>query len=451
MFNVILATTNNNGIGFNNKLPWNSPEELKQFKLLTKESILVVGRKTAETLPKLKDRVIWCLTSQKSGLDTSNYKNVISTFTCFDILFQSIESTTKPVFIAGGGSLYTQVFSKWRHKIDKVYMSIMKDEYTCDTSFTYEPHLFTVDKKVKFDDFIQYELSPKETSESSYLKLLKDVYINGWEKVGRNGTTKSMFGKSLEFDLTKGFPLLTTKRMFWRGIVEELLFFIRGDTDSNKLEEKKIKIWSGNTSRDFLDSIGKNKRRKGVMGPMYGYQWRNYNAEYDEEKATPKNNGVDQLKIVVDQIRNDPHSRRILLTDYNPIQAKDGVLYPCHSIVIQFYVCDGFLDIICYNRSSDLFHGLPFNIASTALFHTLIATITGLKARKLILHLGDSHIYESHYDVVNKQLNRVPFVFPTLCIEKELKNIEDIENLSLLDLKIENYTAYPTLKADMIA
>ena len=288
-------------------------------------------------------------------------------------------------------------------------------------------------------------------SEKQYLSLLNDVYKNGNEKVGRNGMTKSMFGKTLTFDLTEGYPLLTTKKMFFRGIVEELLFFIRGQTDTNILEEKKINIWKGNTNREFLDLIGKNKRRKGIMGPMYGYQWRNYNSEYDEEKACSKNDGIDQLKNVIENIRNDPHSRRILLTDFNPLQVHEGVLFPCHSIIIQFYVHDGNLDMFCYNRSSDLFHGLPFNIASSSLFHILIAKITGLKARQFTLSLGDSHIYESHNEVVEKQLLREPLKCPKLEIMKDVKSIEDIEKLEFNDFKLVDYNSHGTLKVAMVS
>jgi thymidylate synthase len=286
--------------------------------------------------------------------------------------------------------------------------------------------------------------------ESKYLRLLGDVYKNGWEKKGRNGITKSMFGKTMEFDLRDGYPLLTTKAMFFRGVVEELLFFIRGDTDAKLLSNKKIKIWDGNTSREFLDSIRKTERREGVMGPMYGYQWRNFNAAYDEERAKPVSDGMDQLRKVINQIRDDPQSRRILLTDFNPLQADEGVLFPCHSIIIQFYVQDEYLDMFCFNRSSDLFHGLPFNIASSSLLQILIAKITGLTARKFVLSLGDVHIYESHYDVVAKQLSRIPFSFPKLDIGKELNYLDDIEKLEYADFKLVNYVAYETLKAAMV-
>lgn len=291
-------------------------------------------------------------------------------------------------------------------------------------------------------------------SEIQYLTLLNDVFKNGNLHIGRNGNTKSMFGKTLEFDLRLGFPLLTTKKMFFRGIVEELLFFIRGETNSKLLEEKKINIWNGNTNRQFLDSISKQNRKEGIMGPMYGYQWRHFNSEYDETTGLPKqNHSFDQLEKVIKKIKEDPQSRRILLTDYNPLQADEGVLYPCHSIIIQFYVNDGFLDMFCYNRSSDLFHGLPFNIASSSLLLFLIAKITNLIPRKFILSLGDSHIYEEHFKAVKEQLLRTPYECPQIEINEkvELKNLNDIENLKFSDIILKNYKSYPTIKANMIS
>ena len=455
MFDVILAMTKDYGIGSKGNLPWTCKEELQLFKKKTMDGILIIGRKTALTLPKLKDREIVVLSTNHNAMEVRKQLgiNVSSVFSSiYDVLnfYDYIRYSERKIFIAGGAQLYNEIFSLWKYKINKVHLSVMNDEFECDTFINFNPFEWTVDTMTKHDKFTHYVLTPKISEESKYLCLLNDVYINGLVKTGRNGNTKSLFGKTLEFDLTNGFPLLTTKKMFFRGVVEELLFFIRGNTDSTLLEEKKINIWKGNTNRQFLDSIGKNTYRPGIMGPMYGYQWRNYNAPYNSNKAAPCEKGLDQLADVVDKIRNDPHSRRILLTDFNPLQANDGVLYPCHSIIIQFYVSEGFLDIFCYNRSSDLFHGLPFNIASTALFHIFIATITGLTARKFVLSLGDAHIYESHYEVVGKQLKRIPFKFPELKINKDLKTLEDIENLTYEDISVEKYNYYPTLKAKMV-
>ncbi len=452
MLDVIIAMTNNNGIGFEEKLPWHCREELNIFKQKTNGKILIFGRKTAYSLPPLKNRTIVVLSS-KSYCEINDNCDIECNYVFKNLpnALDILNVSNGEIIIAGGAHVYNQIFSDWKSSIRYVHLSVMKGEYKCDTFVDFNPMDWTVNSMTQYDEFTHYVLTPVVSEERMYLSLLKDVFNNGWIKEGRNGNTKSMFGKTLSFDLTKGFPLLTTKKMFFRGVVEELLFFIRGNTDTNLLEEKKINIWKGNTNRDFLDSIGKPKRREGVMGPMYGYQWRNYNAPYNNEKATPEKNGLDQLQTVIDQIKHDPHSRRILLTDFNPLQVHEGVLPPCHSIIIQFYVQNGYLDMFCFNRSSDLFHGLPFNVASSSLLLTLIANITGLIPRKFTLSLGDCHIYESHYDVVEKQLQRIPYKFPTLKINKELKNLNDIENIEFGDFSIVNYNYYPALRTAMVS
>lgn len=462
MFDIIIATTYISrgiyGIGLDGKLPWYSSEELNIFMMKTYDNIVIMGRKTVENLPKLKNRTIICLSSKKieqNVLDSYN-NNVIVCKSLHQALNLPIiiENTSKKIIIAGGGKLYEEVFTKWYNFIDTIHMSMMKKSFRCDTFVNFDHIKFTVECNTIYNDFVHYVLNTKQSEESIYLSLLEDVYKNGSKIIGRNGNTFSLFGKTIEFDMRNGFPLLTTKNMFFRGIVEELLFFIRGDTDTKILENKKINIWNGNTNRQFLDSINKKERREGVMGPMYGYQWRYFNVKYDDVKASPSENNdnrIDQLVNVIKKLRTDPNSRRILLSNFNPLQAEEGVLFPCHSIIIQFYVNDGYLDMFCYNRSSDLFHGLPFNIASSSLLLLLIAKITNLIPRKFILSLGDCHIYEEHINVVETQLARIPFKFPILEINKDIKEIEDIEKLQYSDFTLFEYKSYPTLKAKMIA
>lgn len=463
MFNIILACTKEWGVGYKNKLPWNVPEELKKFKNITQNSVVVMGRKTIEELPILKDRELFCLTKKTQKELMLLYKQSDKCKDCFLIGKNIVHTTTiskllkiqeKEIFIAGGAMIYDYIFSNFYFAIKKIYLSFMEKKYECDSYIKWRPknHNWIIDKKIQYNEFSHYELVKGSSQEEPYLSLVTNVLDNGWEKVGRNGKTKSVFGKTLEFDLTTGFPLLTTKKMFFRGIVEELLFFIRGDTNSKLLEDKKINIWKGNTDRKFLDSIGKTNRKEGMMGPMYGWSWRHFNAQYNENTGKPKRDkGLDQLQEVVNLIRTDPQSRRILLTDYNPLQAKDGVLYPCHSVIIQFYVQGGYLDMFCFNRSSDLFHGLPFNIASSSLFLILIAKITNLIPRKFILSLGDCHIYEQHYKMVEEQLTRLSFNFPTLEIKKDVKDIGDLEKMVYSDFKLINYQSHPSIKAPMIA
>ena len=305
-------------------------------------------------------------------------------------------------------------------------------------------------------------------NEQQYLDLLKKVLDQGKERIGRNGKTFSLFGESLEFNLMKGFPLLTTRKMFFRGIFEELMFFINGKTDSKLLEEKKVNIWKGNTSREFLDSLGFENRKVGLMGPMYGFNWRFFGCEYNQDNGQPgefpiQTNhtpcearemgfswGTDQLANVVDLIRNNPNSRRIMMTTLNPDQLHLCVLPPCHSIVLQFYVDGDFLDMYCFNRSSDLFHGLPFNIASSAMLLKMIAEITGKTARYFKLSLGDSHIYESHIPCVKEQLSREPLEPPELVLNTKPKTLKEIEYLNYCDCILVDYNFHSSIKAPMV-
>jgi thymidylate synthase len=194
-------------------------------------------------------------------------------------------------------------------------------------------------------------------------------------------------------------------------------------------------------------------RREGLMGPMYGYQWRFFNATYDEQKGSVLDNqGLDQLSNVVNLIRKDPMSRRIVLTSFNPKQATEGVLYPCHSLMVQFYVnSNGNLDMFCYNRSQDLFLGTPFNIASSALLLVLIAKITNNKVGVLNMSLGDVHLYKSHYELAQMQKERQPYMFPLLKINKDVKELSDICEMTSEDFTLENYRSHPSIKGEMIA
>jgi dihydrofolate reductase/thymidylate synthase len=480
--------TKDGGIGLNGRMAWYCKEDLKLFKEKTMGGILIMGRKTVENLPHLSGREIWCVTRDEN-LDTSDYKNGVRVFKSLDSVWSKAMAERKRgrnVFCAGGAEIYKQLSRpQWRTSIDEYHISFMKENYECDAFFQppdLDPRDWVITEKRVRTEFRHYVykgediLHPNDnTPERNYLDLIRDVLLNGTERQGRNGKTKSLFGKHLHFDLTKGFPLLTTKRMFWRGVVEELLFFLRGFTDSKILEEKKINIWKGNTNREFLDSHGLKHYDEGMMGPMYGWQWRHFGADYDSGRkyeqlrvADPDgtcinvynqrqrfkrvaSKGFDQLTDVIDKIRNDPQSRRILMTDYNPAQASKGVLYPCHSLMLQFYVDGDNLDMYCFNRSSDLFLGLPFNIASSSLLLSIIAWTTGKRARHFHLSLGDAHIYEQHIDAVKEQLSRIPCKFPTLVINREVRNVEDIERLEVEDFVLQDYICHPSIKAEMIA
>ena len=295
--------------------------------------------------------------------------------------------------------------------------------------------------------------------EIAYLDILKDLITKGNERQTRNSITKSLFSRNLTFDLKNSFPLLTTKKMFFRGIFEELMFFIRGNTNTKILEEKGVKIWKDNTTRTFLDNVGLNHYQEGDMGPMYGYQLRFFNANYKDCNDNYLNKGVDQLKYVIDTILKDPFSRRIIMTTFNPAQVNEGCLFPCHSLMIQFYIREDndiyYLSQQNYIRSNDIFLGNPYNIASFALMSYLlchhlnyITKSNKYKPDMLYITLGDYHLYKDHYEAAHEQINRTPYSFPQLNIKNYHDNIEDYE---YEDIEMINYMFHPAIKTKMIA
>lgn len=452
-FDVILAIDENYGIGKNNFIPWRCPKDLQIFKNKTQNSIIIVGRNTAQSLPYLVNRTVFCVSTSLSAYYSSNHKNNMSIFSTFEEALLKAKDTGFKIFVVGGAVLYNYVFSNHLDKIGVVHVSYIKGIYDCDTLLSDSSvnilKNFSVVSIEEYENFIHFEYRYTKYSEEQYLTLVRDVLKNGNRRESRNGAIISCFVKHLKFDLRDGFPLLTTKKMFLRGIIEELLFFIRGETDSKILEDKNVNIWKGNTSREYLDSIGKTERREGVMGPMYGYQWRNFNALYDEETGKAIIPGIDQLSNVINLLRNNPTSRRIIMTTYNPDQVDDGVLPPCHSIVLQFYSSDGFLDTFCYNRSSDIGLGLPFNIASTSLLILLIGKLTGLNPRYFDLSLGDAHIYENHQNSLIEQINRRQYTFPTISLP-DIRNLEDLDRLSSKDFVLNNYRFHPPVSMSMV-
>lgn len=290
--------------------------------------------------------------------------------------------------------------------------------------------------------------------EDGYLQLLKNVWDNGEYRKTRNGNVFSQFGNMIVFkNVSYAFPLLTTKKMFIKGIIEELLWFLRGETNSKTLEQKGVNIWKGNSSREFLDSIGLNEYEEGVLGPIYGFQWRNFGKKY---KSTDENNGVDQIKYILEELMKPDNSRRAVLTGWNPSQLKEMALPPCH-ILYNFYKDKNGLSTLLTMRSSDLFLGLPFNIASTALLTSIIAHVLHMKVNKIAITISDSHIYEEHIEAVKSQLQNNILKAPTLIIKKNAPNIESsieeklkwIYDLSYEDFEILNYKSADSIKAPM--
>lgn len=288
------------------------------------------------------------------------------------------------------------------------------------------------------------------SQESTYLSLMDRIIEKGEKRQGRNGVTHSIFGERLVFDLTEGFPLLTTKRVFWRGVVEELLWFLRGSTDVHELQTKGVHIWDGNTSREFLDSVGLHYLPEGSIGAGYGFQWRSFGGAYPE-----KTDGKDQLAFVLNELVNNPHGRRAILSAWNPQQLALAALPPCHLLYDFYRGCEG-LSCQMVMRSCDVAAGLPFNIASTALLLTIIATAIGETPHKVIIVTGDTHLYEEHVPNAKIQIMRKPMQPPSVCISKPLvgQSVEEmvkwIESLTFADFSLSGYQCHGALKYSMV-
>lgn len=256
-----------------------------------------------------------------------------------------------------------------------------------------------------------------------YLDLVKHVLSNGVLKGDRTGTgTKSVFGYQMRFNMADGFPLLTTKKVHLKSIIYELLWFLQGDTNVHYLQENGVRIWNEWAGED------------GELGPIYGYQWRSW-PDY-------KGGHIDQISDVIEQIKHNPDSRRLIVSAWNVAQVPDMALPPCHSM-FQFYVADGKLSLQLYQRSGDIFLGVPFNIASYALLLLMVAQVTGLQPGEYIHTLGDAHIYTNHFNQVNEQLTRTPRQLPRMVLNKEVKSIFDFK---YEDFTLEGYDPYPPIK-----
>ena len=257
-----------------------------------------------------------------------------------------------------------------------------------------------------------------------YLDVLAHVMKNGAEKSDRTGTgTRSVFGAQMRFDLNAGFPLVTTKKLHLRSIIHELLWFLKGETNIAYLKENKVSIWD-----EWADA-------KGELGPVYGKQWRSWQC--------PDGSTIDQIQWLVDEIKRNPDSRRLIVNAWNVADLSKMALMPCHAI-FQFYVADGKLSCQLYQRSADLFLGVPFNIASYALLTHMIAQVCGLAVGDFIHTLGDAHIYSNHFDQVNEQLSRTPRALPSLHLNPEVK---DLFAFTFDDIRIDHYDPLPAIKA----
>lgn len=474
----IVAQCPNRGIGFEGGLPWKKlPKDMARFKSITMETrtgdgqnALIMGRKTWESIPEkfrpFSGRLSVILTSQADYEKDQDAKQVrvADSLTAAVELCQADESVDQ-IFVIGGERVFTEAVGS--DFCTRIFLTRVAKQFECDVFFPEIPADFVpteVGVSQSFEDipfdFVTFSRgafavpSPSrqvskqlDHEEYQYLELIKDLCLTGNEVGDRTGTgVRSKFGMTMRYSLRETFPLLTTKRVFWRGVAEELLWFVKGDTNANHLAEKKIHIWDGNGSREFLDGRGLGHREVGDLGPVYGFQWRHFGAEYKTMHDDYTGEGVDQLAEVIETLKKNPNDRRMIITAWNPAALKDMALPPCH-MMAQFYVANDELSCLLYQRSCDMGLGVPFNIASYALLTCMIAQVTGLKRGEFVHVMGNTHVYSNHIEpLMQEQVDRLPRPFPILKLNPAKTEIDSFE---MEDFELIGYNPHPKVKMEM--
>jgi len=487
---VIVATTPKGGIGREGALPWHLPGDMAHFKRVTmaceegKQNAVIMGRKTWESIPAkfrpLPGRVNVVLT--RAGKDDPAFVSpypegvLVAPSVASALEKLSKKEDVESAFVIGGQAAYQEAMEM--AACSRIFITRIAKDVECDVFFpAFDDAQFKVvhvsqtqsHKDMPYD-FVVYErlniepaakamllASPAPLTaaggagqllheEYQYLDAIREIIEKGIPMSDRTGVgTVSMFGKMMRFDLRKSFPLLTTKRVFWRGVMEELLWFVKGDTNAKNLSDKGIKIWDGNGSREFLDKRGLSHREEMDLGPVYGFQWRHFGAKYVDMHTDYTGQGVDQLADCIRKIKEDPTDRRILLTAWNPADLGQMALPPCH-MFCQFYVANGELSCLMYQRSCDMGLGVPFNIASYSLLTCMVAQVCGLKPGEFVHTLGNAHVYQNHVEPLKTQLERTPRPFPTLKINPEVK---DIDSFKASDFEIIGYDPHKKIAMEM--
>jgi thymidylate synthase len=467
-FNIIAAISKNYVIGNKNKIPWHYKEDFKYFKRITsqskngKKNIVIMGMNTFKSIGKplpnrinfVVDRNVICINKKNDNLYHINdiyFRNDHQLDQFNNLMTKLVQTKSAPeynfkldyndIYIIGGQKIYDQIIKADSKYLDKVYLTKINKEVEGDTFF---PKLYNdfdliscnegENKDLSFcvyqkRNFLQKQgFNQMVHPEYQYLNIIKSILDTDEIYNDRTGTgIKSIFGTQTHFDISRHIPLLTTKRMFTRGIIEELLWLLRGDTDNKKLQEKGVHIWDGNTDRKFLDKMGFTEREEGDGGPIYGFQFRHSGAEYKDCHTDYTGQGIDQVQNVIKLIREKPESRRIIINLWNVCDLDQMVLPPCH-VLYQFRVYGDRLCCSMYQRSGDVGLGVPFNIVSASIMTHIFAKLTGKKPWKLVHTIGDAHIYVDHIKPLERQLKRKPFSFPLFEIkDRGQKEVEDFE------------------------
>jgi thymidylate synthase/dihydrofolate reductase len=477
--NLIYSESTDNIIGVNNDLFCKIRQDLKNFQRITTtkingiDNVVIMGYNTWLSIGKiLENRINVVIT--KNNKDKIQENENLMVFQTIEECFERFETLKNfNLFIIGGSMLYSYIVEEYYDQIDTIYQT--KINYEIDHNIIKENRVIYNKIFIKEDNFnklketnkvndgliynfkgeyvnqpINYTeniLQRKENinyEEFQYLNMLERILNNRNVKESRNGIVFSDFGNQMKFDLRNGFPLLTTKKMPWKTILRELIWFINGSTNNKLLQDKNVHIWDGNGSKDFLESRGLSYE-EGDLGPIYGFQWRHFGAEYHDCHSDYHNKGIDQLQWIIDEIKQNPSSRRLIMSAWNPIDLDKMALPPCH-VMVQFNIDNGYIDAQLYQRSGDMFLGVPFNISSYSFLLHIVGNLTGYIPRYFVHVLGDAHIYQEHIDAINEQLLRIPLKFPQLIIDK----LETLNSIKEEYFKIKDYNYYPTIKANMI-
>ena len=455
---IVAYEESTRAIGRRGALLHSVPEDLKRFRELTTGKVVVMGMGTWRSMGSkpLRNRINVVLSRSEPRSIEGEGEEVVHMGVC------SLEEAIalgrmyrKDVFVIGGQSVYEEVLN--HPKLETIYATEFLQPSTeeGDRFFPkfyearYEALTVAETEEYRFVNFHRRFLVPPPPlrhADHEYCMLVKQVLDEGVYRKDRTGVhTLSLFGCQARFDLRQSFPLLTTKQVFFRGVKEELFWFLSGDTRVSTLASKKVHIWDANGSRAFLDGCGLTDRAEGDLGPVYGFQWRHFGAEYTTAEADYTGKGVDQVKEVIRQIREEPHSRRILLSAWNPAALADMALPPCH-VFCQFWVEGEELKCHMYQRSVDLGLGFPFNIASYALLTRLIAHVTNLTATELVISTGDTHVYTTHVNALKEQIARSVPASPQLRITK---TTEDLFALTPEDVELVDYHPQGVIKMGM--
>jgi dihydrofolate reductase / thymidylate synthase len=479
MFDIITAVDENNGIGKNNDIPWNLPTDLNNFKYLTYNSFIIMGKNTWNSLPKkpLPDRINIIISSTQKldvNLNISIVKyntnriicseyNIIYVFDSFQTAIDCIHSSdcNKKTFVIGGTQLYQEAIN--HPDCQTIHLTKIYKKYNCDRFFPKIPYtfkLYTVsdfnhDNDTYFRYYTYLNLDPiiqdyslyQNNEEQEYLHLLRRIINEGEHKTNRTCIdTKSLCFEHLSYDLTDTFPILTTRKQYIRGIFEELLFYLRGQTNNEILVDKGVNVWTQNTTKEFLEKNNLDLQ-EGDMGPTYGFNFRHFGGDYIDCE-NKHNCGVDQLKELIHTLKTDPNSRRMIINLWDPKNNKKCALPSCMCFY-QFTVSHNkYLNLQVYIRSSDFFLANNWNTCTAALFVHLLCNIDGINfvPGKLKIIMGDVHIYTNQLEAIQKCLYRIPKPFPKLVVNSKKTDITDF---SFDDISLIGYEADKRVKVDM--